>query len=104
VVYISYYLYPTETRGVVTVRGELVVTSISSIRPTQTFTLEVLASGEVQYGSNALSMPLPDQSTGIITDENTISNMMTQTGNVVIEGPLAPTLYTVEIPPAGTFP
>jgi hypothetical protein len=99
VVYISYYLYPTGTKGVVTVRGELVVTSISSIRPTQKFTLLVKATGEVQYGSNALAMPLPDQSTGIITDEHTISNTMDQTGNVVIEGVLAPTLYSVEIPP-----
>ena len=80
--------------NIVTVSGTLTVTSTSSVRPTQTWSIVVSATGESSPTGNALSMPLPDQSTGIIYDANTIGSVMSQTGNVVISGVLAPSLYT----------
>jgi|SRR5215468_8750551 len=94
-VYISYYNSgPPDYAAPISLSGTLMISAVSPTS-TQKYQLLVQVTGYAASGSNAFGMPLPATDTGIVVDASTRVTM-SETGNVIISGPLAPSLYYVD--------
>ena len=92
-IYISYYNSgPPDYSKPISLSGKLTIIAVSP-KITQEYQLPVQVTGYAASGSNAFGMPLPETNTGIVVDASTTSVTMSETGDVIISGRLAPSIY-----------